>query len=279
MVSMFRLSTRRIRHRDRRIASGLLNLGCGRRRHPDWINADLVPDGDDVVAVDVRRPLPFAAGVFQAVYASHVLEHLTPGEASALVREVRRVLAPGGVVRIVVPDLEGIARAYVASLEAVDAGGGPEARWRHQWMTVELLDQLVRTRPGGVMRRWWSCDPVPCHDVIQARLGSEAADAIVRLAEERKSGTGLSVCPETILEEPPASPRSAARFAAQGERHRWMYDRVSMAGLLSGHGFLDPTRRGPTDSAIPGFCRYELDADGAGQPHKPDSLFMEAIRP
>lgn len=255
----------------------LLNLGCGRRRHPEWTNADLVPSGPDVLAVDLRQPLPFAAASFTAVYAAHVVEHLDPTEAHALLGEAARVLAPGGVVRIVVPDLEGIVRAYLTSLDAICDGDG-ESRWRHRWMTVELLDQLVRSRSGGAMRRWWSCEEIPCRDLIEMRLGAEATSAMESLAAERRATNATPVDPATVLRGPPVGPREAAKFAARGERHRWMYDRVSLADLLCDAGFSEPRVVGPTDSAIPGFAGYELDADAAGRPHKPDSLFMEGMR-
>ena len=258
-------------------ARPLLNLGCGRRCHPQWTNADLVPSGPDVLAVDLRRPLPFAAASFTAVYAAHVVEHLDPAEADALLCEAARVLAPGGVVRIVVPDLEGIVRAYLASLDGVSAGDG-ESRWRHRWMTVELLDQLVRSRSGGAMRRWWSCDPIPCRDLIETRLGAEATSAMESLAAERLATGAAAIDPAAVLRGPPVGPREAAKFAARGERHRWMYDRISLADLLRDAGFSEPRVVGPADSAIPGFARYELDADAAGRPHKPDSLFMEGVR-
>lgn len=274
---MLRFST--LTARRERTASPLLNLGCGRRRHPAWRNADLVPDGPDVLGIDLRKPLPFPAGAFTAVYAAHVLEHLVPAEALALVNEIGRVLAPGGVVRIVVPDLEAAARAYVASLDAVDAGEGETARWRHRWMTVELLDQLVRRRSGGLMRRWWSCEPVPCRDFIEERLGAEAATALAAAAAERAASGRAAVDPAAILLDDPVSDRAARRFAACGERHQWMYDRVSLAELLDAAGFVEPRTVGPAESAIPGFARYELDADARGRPHKPDSLFMEAVRP
>ena len=69
---MLRFST--LTARRTHSASPLLNLGCGRRRHPAWRNADLAPDGPDVVGIDLRKPLPFSAGAFTAVYAAHVLE-------------------------------------------------------------------------------------------------------------------------------------------------------------------------------------------------------------
>ncbi len=256
----------------------LLNLGCGHRRHPDWTNADLAPSAADVLAVDLRRPLPFAAASFTAVYASHVLEHLVPVEADRLLREARRVLAPGGILRIVVPDLEGIARGYLASIDAA-AGGGEEARWRHRWMIVELLDQLVRGRSGGVMRRWWSCDPIPCRTLIESRLGAEATAAMTALANARARDGTPPAAPEAILMAEPVATGAAVRFAGRGERHQWMYDRVSLADLLTATGFTAARRVGPVESAIPGFSAYELDADAQARPHKPDSLFMEAVRP
>lgn len=270
---------RPVRRRHRPPARSLLNLGCGDRRHDDWVNTDLVPVAADVLAVDLRKPLPFPDGSFEGVYASHVLEHLAPIEALALLRECRRVLRPEGTVRVVVPDLERIARDYLASFDQASATSDPEARWRHRWMTVELLDQLVRTRCGGVMRRWWSCDPPPCRDFVERRVGAEAARSVARLAAERRRNQAAAVRPEQILFDDPPSARETARFASRGERHRWMYDRLSLADLLDTVGFLEARRVGPTESHIPRFATFGLDADPDGRPLKPDSLFMEATCP
>ena len=260
-------------------ASPLLNLGCGSRRHPDWTNVDLVPAGPDVIAVDLRRPLPCPAGSFRAVYAAHVLEHLEPGEARRLAAEIHRLLEPGGIVRIVVPDLEGIARAYLASLERAAASGTSESHWEHRWMTVELLDQLVRTSAGGLMRRWWSCDPVPARPLIEERLGHEAAAGIAAAAAARRTRGEPPLDPAAIFTGPPTAPRAAMRYAARGERHRWMYDRVSLADLLAEAGFRDLAPVDATTSRIPGFASACLDADELGRPRKPDSLYLEGVRP
>lgn len=256
--------------------SPLLNLGCGGRRHPGWTNADLTPAGPDVLAVDLRRPLPFPDDAFDAVYSSHVLEHLTPFEARGFLHEIRRVLRPGGVVRIVVPDLEGIVRGYLRTLDEAAGAADERARWRHRWMTVELLDQMVRTQSGGAMGRWWSCDPVPCLDLIEERLGAEAMTAI---ASRSGQADRKPPDPAEILLAPPVGDREALAFAARGERHKWMYDRVSLADALLAAGLATPRREEATTSRIPGFAEYVLDADASGRPHKPDSLFMEAVRP
>lgn len=258
--------------------SPLLNVGCGRRFHPDWTNADLTPAAPGILAIDLRRPLPFGDAAFDAAYCSHVLEHLTPLAAHALVAELRRVVRPGGVVRVVVPDLEGIARAYVASLDSALADRTEAAAWRHRWMTVELLDQLVREESGGAMRRWWCCDPPPCRGFIEERLGEEAREAIDALAAARDRGELQAIEPSAILRAAPVDEHAASAFAAGGERHRWMYDRLSLAQLLADAGLPAARRVAADESAIPGFARYGLDADAAGKPHKPDSLFMEAAR-
>lgn len=256
----------------------LLNLGCGARRHPAWTNTDLAPTGADVLSVDLRKRLPFPDQEFDAVYASHVLEHLTPQEAKQLLVEVRRVLRAGGIARLVVPDLEGIVRDYLAALDAVDRGDD-EARWQHRWMTIELLDQLVRTCAGGTMARWWSCNPVPAHDFIRKRLGVQATAAIEALHAQQTATGEPSLHPKEILHTPQVSDRRALRFSKSGERHKWMYDRISLCELLSATGFCDPRRVTALESRITDFPAYELDADRNGTTHKPDSLFMEAVAP
>lgn len=123
------------------VASTKLHLGCGLMAPQTWLNvdgsrnawlaqrpllrsvartfglvpkyADQVPWPKNVTIHDVRKPLPWANGTFTAVYASHVLEHLYLGEAQRLLKECYRVLKPGGVVRMVVPDLEACASDYL----------------------------------------------------------------------------------------------------------------------------------------------------------------------
>jgi predicted SAM-dependent methyltransferase len=255
-----------------------VNLGCGRRRHPEWTNCDLVPDGPDVIRCDLRQPLPFPAASCEAVYAAHVLEHLAVGEARRLVAEIHRVLVPGGVVRLVVPDLENIARAYLASLERAAAQPTAERRREHAWMTVELLDQLVRDASGGLMRRWWSCQPVPCREFLADRLGEEATVGIAAVAADRQAAGAEPLEPEAIFDAQPAEPRAAARFAASGERHRWMYDRVSLVALLEEAGFAAVAPTTATASRIADFAAACLDADARGRSRKPDSLYVEGVR-
>ncbi len=89
-----------------------VHLGCGERRIEGWLNVDLAGGRADVVW-DLRRPLPLAPGSVAAVFHEHFLEHLPFAAAVASLREAHRLLAPGGVLRIGVPDFREHFRSYV----------------------------------------------------------------------------------------------------------------------------------------------------------------------
>jgi predicted SAM-dependent methyltransferase len=90
-----------------------LHLGCGVSSLAGWVNVD-TRDGD--VRMDLRWPLPFTDRSVRYVFACHVIEHFyRKSELPRLLSEVHRVLAPGGVLRLVVPDIEKCLRAYVSA--------------------------------------------------------------------------------------------------------------------------------------------------------------------
>ncbi|MFC1828173.1 methyltransferase domain-containing protein [Thermodesulfobacteriota bacterium] len=62
--------------------------------------------------LDITKPLPFPSNSVSAFYSSHVFEHLFLNEVEALIKEIYRCLIPGGVCRVVVPDLEKIIALY-----------------------------------------------------------------------------------------------------------------------------------------------------------------------
>jgi predicted SAM-dependent methyltransferase len=87
-----------------------IQLGSGGQPKPGWVNVDLFADAD--VNLDLREPLPFPDGCARLVYAEHVLEHFFyPNEVHGILREINRILAPGGMIKLVVPDA---GRALVA---------------------------------------------------------------------------------------------------------------------------------------------------------------------
>lgn len=98
----------------------LVHLGCGNALLPGWLNLDCYPPPPaqdiEILTLDLRRGLPLASGSVAALFSEHFLEHLpfdTVG--NDVLPEIRRVLQPGGKLRIGVPDGEYFVDQYVAA--------------------------------------------------------------------------------------------------------------------------------------------------------------------
>jgi cephalosporin hydroxylase/predicted SAM-dependent methyltransferase len=250
-----------------------LNLGCGSQVHPEWTNVDIMPRHPGVINHDLNKQLPFADDSFEVVYHSHVLEHLTKEQGKAFLAECFRVLKHGGILRVVVPDLERIARLYLENLDRAEAGD-EWASARHEWMLLELLDQMVRETSGGEMGRYFQLNPMPAEDFVLERFGHQVLEVIKPMRAN----------PALMNRPVPPLPRQidameAARFRQSGEIHKWMYDRRSLERLMANSGFSEISVMRADESLIPDFDKYHLDRMPDGSTRKPDSLFMEAVKP
>jgi predicted SAM-dependent methyltransferase len=246
-----------------------LNLGCGKHFHQNWINIDFSPFDDTVICHDLRQPLPFPENSCAVVYHSHVLEHFTRAEGRRFIAECFRVLQPQGILRVAVPDLECIARLYLQSLEGAKAGSSASIA-RHEWMTLELFDQMVREESGGEMGKYWQQNPMPELEFIIARMGQEVVQNIQ--VSERKSS-------KRRRSDAFRHSYRSNKFRQSGEVHKWMYDAVSLKRLLEETGFESCKSRQAMESDIPLFTECMLDVTADGKIRKPDSLFMEAWKP
>jgi len=89
-----------------------LNLGCGPMRKDGWVNVDLFDRGADL-QLDLRAPWPFPDNSVSYIYNSHVFEHLEiDEEVPHFLREALRVLEPGGMFDVLVPDTFRPLKAY-----------------------------------------------------------------------------------------------------------------------------------------------------------------------
>lgn len=150
-----------------------MNLGCGTKTSPQTVNIDFSiyqrlrksragsavavvalhgerrkqfdSMDDDVLVQDMRKGIPAADGSADAVYHSHTLEHLDREHVPAFLAEILRVLRPGGIHRIVVPDLEALVRDYLDSLEACHDA--------HDDTVERILGQCVRREAHGTSRQ------------------------------------------------------------------------------------------------------------------------------
>lgn len=90
----------------------LLHVGCGRDSLPSWlshyseIRMDIDPDVQPDIVGDMTAIS--AEGPFDAIACFHALEHLHREDVDVALAEFKRVLRDGGVVYIIVPDIEDI---------------------------------------------------------------------------------------------------------------------------------------------------------------------------
>lgn len=161
-----------------------LNLGCELNAPAGWVNIDgswgawlakhrhlrrllqrfqLFPEhvvnkpwASDVLVLDVRQPLPFADQVVSVVYASHLLEHLYLEEARSLLQECRRVLRPGGILRLVVPDLRAMIDEYLNQGVPLGKGEGEIGLTPADLLNQRLLLREKSPPAGSIIYKIYS---------------------------------------------------------------------------------------------------------------------------
>jgi predicted SAM-dependent methyltransferase len=140
-----------------------LHLGCGPKRIPGWFHVDAL----DFPHIDRRgsvEDLSFIAdGTVELIYASHVLEHFGRQTYMDVLREWRRVLRPGGVLRLAVPDFAAAARLYLTGtlplgIEYVRGlvSGGQRDEYDFHGMIFDEADltRALKEAGFGAVRPW-----------------------------------------------------------------------------------------------------------------------------
>jgi predicted SAM-dependent methyltransferase len=89
-----------------------LNWGCGDHVAAGWINSDVKQGAEVDLVADIKAGLPLASDCLDYAVSVHALPELSYPELVPALRELRRVLKPGGVLRLVLPDLDRAIDAY-----------------------------------------------------------------------------------------------------------------------------------------------------------------------
>ncbi len=285
----------------------MLNIACGSRYHKDWINIDFHPDSKYVRKVNILKGLPFEDSYFDVVYTSHFLEHLSTKQAYFVLKEAYRVLKDGGIIRIVVPDLENICREYLKILEMV-ISDEQKYKEKYKWIVIELLDQLVRTKPGGQMKDFidyvLTSGNKELYDYICYRIGESLIHNEKKELEQKNRKLTMKQKLVVVKEKLknlnidkiknkllymylnliglliPKSIKDAVFIRTTiYERHQFMYDRYSLRVLLEDVGFSNIQFLSYNESSIPGFNNFFLDINPDGTPYKGfSSIYVEAIK-
>lgn len=150
-----------------------VNVGCGMTPTPGWLNLDnsfstklakhpmlvsalhkanVIGQAEleyinfcrtnNVIWADAVKQIPIDDASAEVVYSSHMLEHLDHEDVTCFLRESIRVLCPGGVIRIAVPDISKLINMYSESRDAerfVESTHMCVARPRKLIQTIKLL--------------------------------------------------------------------------------------------------------------------------------------------
>jgi len=275
-----------------------LNLGCGSHFDERWVNMDFSSSSPFVIEHNLLNGIPFPSNHFEVVYHSHVLEHFHKIDGEQFIRECNRVLIPGGIIRIAIPDLEQIINNYTRFLTLVKEN--PQDKYLeacYDWIMLELYDQTVRNYSGGGMLEFLSQEHIINETYVFERCGFEVSHMIDNIKLKRKilpNPNPVKYRPSfknRILNLPNTLRRklleylldkdiialNVGKFRLGGEVHSWMYDSFSLGRLLSSNGFTNVQKCDQQTSSINEWREYKLEQVN-GKLRKPDSLFIEAIK-
>ena len=117
-----------------------LQIGCGPTVLPGWINTDFDSDYPVDFIMDITRRLPFPGNSFDAIYGEEVIEHIDFEQGKRFLSEARRILKPGGAIRLTTPGADELCRVYLG-LETHSADDfeqfwiNPEEFSAEMWLT------------------------------------------------------------------------------------------------------------------------------------------------
>ncbi len=276
----------------------LLNVGCGLKiaKTGNWTNIDMGAQSTaDVISCNLLSGFPFDSNEFDVVYHSQVLEHIPKKKSNYFMAECHRVLKPGGILRVVLPDLEEIARTYLEQLEALRTCPTQESEVRYDWILLELYDQSVRNFSGGDMEVFLkNLDPGKVA-FIEDRIGRVGRSIVESVLPRTTTAISthknyfksvLRSLRDSLVPNLKAKKRNEiissmyeriGRFRQGGEIHYCMYDDYSLMRLLKQTGFQNIKRMSATSRLADQWTSYQLDIID-GNVCDPKSLFMEAIK-
>jgi predicted SAM-dependent methyltransferase len=123
-----------------------LEIGSGNTVVAGWLGTDLAPRHPDVLEMDATEPFPLPDASLDYVHAEHLIEHISYKKGQRTLAECRRVLKPGGVVRLATPDLERLIAVYRGD-------AGPEGEHYLEWVYSAYMRKAPHVHPVFMLNR------------------------------------------------------------------------------------------------------------------------------
>jgi len=99
-----------------------VHLGCGPNVMPGWVNVDYNPDFNPEVVADLHEPFPFDSDTVDFIHSEGCLCQFDLESGYRFLNECFRILKPGGVMRLLSPDLRQLVRRYINGVDNNDNG-------------------------------------------------------------------------------------------------------------------------------------------------------------
>jgi predicted SAM-dependent methyltransferase len=155
-----------------------VHIGSGDHHLSGWINIDFEPVMNIEVAADLRRDFPLRSDSVDLIHSEDFIEHVDGADGKRALRECYRVLRPGGVMRLLTPDLRAIVQEIYIRRDPshlrwcgayLEAGSPCEALNMHMRMSgqhrfiydEEHLSAVLREIGFDVRRVHYNFSPVP----------------------------------------------------------------------------------------------------------------------
>jgi predicted SAM-dependent methyltransferase len=202
-----------------------LNIGCGLKAPKNWINIDASPSlliskltvcrlllgkrlpawphnvqyGNIVSGVDIQR------NGCDLIFASHVLEHLSLDDAHIALANIYSILKPGGILRLIVPDLFTITHQYVDRVNTIN---DPKAAFKFlddlgvgfRMQRTSILARLINAFSNSQHQWMWdelslkqALASAGFRDIMKRRYGDWADNHFEEVEEEGRHYNSICV--------------------------------------------------------------------------------------
>mgnify|MGYP001333496511 FL=1 len=269
-----------------------LNVACGDTFIEDdsWINVDFTSHSPIVKKANILDGLPYEDNTFDVVYSSHFIEHIPVDQIELFFDDVYRILKPGGLIRLVTPDLEFLNNEYKINYDK-------KAFKKANFITSLTLDQCVRSVSGGKLKKdmdnFYNSNDTEMINYIKLLIGPDAFEyvdsndisfiekVLIKVKKDPKFIFNILFMIRVKIFSfflPKSFRELNLSNASIGEKHMWLYDFNSLSELLKNSSYIDITRTNFNESNYYNYIFSKLDIKNSLPRKGIHQLFVEALK-
>tara|TARA_B100000900_G_scaffold401425_1_gene406100 strand:- start:2426 stop:3259 length:834 start_codon:yes stop_codon:yes gene_type:complete len=269
-----------------------LNVACGDTFIEDdsWINIDFTSHSPIVKKANILDGLPYEDNTFDVVYSSHFIEHIPVDQIELFFDDVYRILKPGGLIRLVTPDLEFLNNEYKINYDK-------KAFKKANFITSLTIDQCVRSVSGGKLKKdmdnFYNSNDTEMIDYIKLLIGPDAFEyvdsndisfikkVLIKVKKDPKFIFNILFMIRVKIFSfflPKSFRELNLSNASIGEKHMWLYDFNSLSEMLKNSSFININRTNFNESNYYNYIFSKLDIKNSLPRKGIHQLFVEALK-